>query len=51
MAPHGRTAISGIKAGLERGRSVEDVAGFLCRSGSAGEVRRKATELGLNVPD
>jgi hypothetical protein len=40
-----------LKTGLERGRSVEDIAGFLCRSGSTTEVRRKATELGLSVPE
>jgi hypothetical protein len=39
-----------LKAALERGRSVEDIAGLLCRSGSTSEVRRKAAELGLNVP-
>jgi hypothetical protein len=43
--------IRDLKAGLERGRSVEDMAGFLCRSGSAGEVRRKAAELGLSVAE
>jgi hypothetical protein len=29
------------------GRSIQEVAGFLCRSGTVEEVRRKAEELGL----
>jgi hypothetical protein len=29
------------------GRSIEEVAGFLCRSGTVEEVKRKAEELGL----
>ncbi len=29
------------------GESIEEVAGFLCRSGTVEEVRRKAEELGL----
>lgn len=41
--------ISDLRGELERGRSLEKIAEFLCRSGSAGEVRGKAAELGLNV--
>ena len=41
--------IKDLRAGIARGRSVEDMAGLLCRSGSASEVRRKAAELGLSV--
>jgi hypothetical protein len=32
--------------GYDYGRSIEEVAGFLCRSGTVEEVRRKAEELG-----
>ena len=32
---------------LAYGRSVEEVAGFLCRAGTVEEVRRKAEGLGL----
>jgi hypothetical protein len=36
-----------LRNSLEHGRSIEEVAGFLCRSGTVDEVRRKAQELGL----
>jgi hypothetical protein len=36
-----------LKNGLERGMPIELVAGFLCRSGSVGDVMAKATELSL----
>jgi hypothetical protein len=36
-----------LRNSLQHGRSIEEVAGFLCRSGTVEEVRRKAEELGL----
>jgi hypothetical protein len=36
-----------LRNSLAYGRSIEEVAGFLCRSGTVEEVRRKAEELGL----
>jgi hypothetical protein len=36
-----------LRKSLAYGRSIEEVAGFLCRSGTVEEVRRKAEELGL----
>jgi hypothetical protein len=35
---------------LAYGRSIEEVADFLCRSGTVEEVKRKAKELGLLRP-
>jgi hypothetical protein len=37
-----------LRNSLAYGRSIEEVAGFLCRSGTVEEVRRKAEELGLS---
>lgn len=48
-APWTEGDLNDLKAGIARGRSVEEMAGLLCRSGSTGEVRRKAAELGLSV--
>jgi hypothetical protein len=48
-APWSDGDIEDLKAGIERGRSVEDIASLLCRSGSADEIRRKAAELGLEL--
>lgn len=48
-APWTNTDIDDLRAEVERGRSIEKVAEFLCRSGSARDVRRKAAELGLDV--
>ncbi|MEA2910473.1 MAG: hypothetical protein QOJ15_2554 [Bradyrhizobium sp.] len=39
--------IDDLKAAIENGSKVEDVAEFLCRSGSVDEVRQKCEELGL----
>lgn len=39
-----------LKASLEHGRSIEDAAEFLCRSGSVEDVARKAKEFGLVQP-
>jgi hypothetical protein len=36
-----------LRAAIEHGRSIEETAEFLCRSGSLDEVARKANELGL----
>jgi hypothetical protein len=35
-----------LRNNLAYGDSIEEVAGFLCRSGTVEEVRRKAEELG-----
>jgi hypothetical protein len=48
-APWTDIDVHDLKAEIERGRSIEKVAEFLCRSGSTGEVRRKAAELGLSA--
>jgi hypothetical protein len=37
-----------LKNSLAHGESIEEVAEFLCRSGTLDEVRRKAEELGLH---
>jgi hypothetical protein len=34
-----------LRNSLAYGRSIEEVEGFLCRSGTVEEVRRKAEEL------
>ena len=39
-----------LKNLLAQGDTIEKVAGFLCRSGTREEVRRKANELGLVYP-
>ena len=36
-----------LRNSLTYGRSIEEVAGFLCRYGTVEEVKRKAEELGL----
>ena len=36
-----------LRNSLAYGRSIEEVAEFLCRSGIVDEVERKAEELGL----
>ena len=36
-----------LRNSLACGRPIEEVAGFLCRSGTVEEVKRKAEELGL----
>jgi hypothetical protein len=38
-----------LRNSLAYGRSIEEVAGFLCRSGTVEEVKRKAEELGLRL--
>ena len=39
--------IEDLKLSIEHGRSIEEAAEFLCRSGSIEDVRRKAEELRL----
>jgi hypothetical protein len=39
-----------LRNSLAYGRSIEEVAGFLCRSGTVEEVKRKAEELGCYRP-
>jgi hypothetical protein len=39
--------IEDLKNSVSRGHTPEWVAEFLCRSGTIGDVRRKAEELGL----
>jgi hypothetical protein len=41
--------IDDLKAAIEDGCSVEDVAELLCRSGTVDDVKRKCDELGLKV--
>ena len=36
-----------LKAEIAHGRSIQEAAEFLCRSGSVEEVARKCAELGL----
>jgi hypothetical protein len=36
-----------LRKSLVYGTSIEEVAGFLCRSGTVEEVKRKAEELAL----
>ena len=48
-APWTDIDVDDLRAEVGRGRSLEEVAVFLCRSGSARDVRHKAAELGLNV--
>ena len=36
-----------LRAVIEDGGTIEEAAEFLCRSGTVGEVRDKARELGL----
>jgi hypothetical protein len=36
-----------LRNSLAFGRSIEEIAGFLCRAGTVEEVKRKAEELGL----
>ena len=48
-APWSDVDIRDLKAGVGRGRPIEEVARMLCRSGSTSEVRSKAAELGLRV--
>jgi len=44
----GKPGSEDLKNSLAQGESIEEVAGFLCRSGTVDEVRRKAEELGLD---
>jgi hypothetical protein len=46
-APWIEMHIEDLKALIEDGSSIEEVAQFLCRSGSVEEIKRKCEELGL----
>jgi hypothetical protein len=50
-APWTDRDIEDLNTEIRRGRSVDEIAQFLCRSGSTGAVRRKAAELGLIAPE
>lgn len=39
--------IEDLKAAMEHGTSIEEIAEFLCRSNTVDDVRRKCNELGL----
>jgi len=39
--------IEDLKAKIEHGRSIEEAAEFLCRTGSIDDVARRCEELGL----
>jgi len=39
--------LNDLRAVIEDGATIEEAAEFLCRSGTVGEVRRMARELGL----
>jgi hypothetical protein len=39
--------ITDLRAAVEHGSTLEEVAGHLCRSGTVDDVARKANELGL----
>jgi len=42
--------IEDLKAAIAHGRSIEEVAEFLCRAGSPNDVARKCRELELKTP-
>ena len=46
-APWSKTDIEDLKGAVAYGRTLEEAATFLCRSGSLGDVATKAQELGL----
>jgi len=45
--PWSEADVSDLRNSLEHGDSIEEVAQFLCRSGTIDDVRHKADELGL----
>jgi hypothetical protein len=45
--PWSEQDIADLRASVETGSTIEETAGFLCRSGTADDVARKAQELGL----
>jgi hypothetical protein len=47
VSPGPKMDLFDLRNSLAYGRSIEEVAGFLCRSGTVEEVKRKAEELGL----
>jgi hypothetical protein len=45
-APWTEEDVEDLKAAIDHGRSVEEAAEFLCRSGSVADVAQKCRELG-----
>lgn len=45
--PWSEMDLEDLRTLIENGRTIEDVAEFLCRQGSVEDVERKARELGL----
>jgi hypothetical protein len=45
--PWTEMCVRDLKLSLKAGNTIEEAASFLCRSGTADDVRRKADELGL----
>lgn len=45
--PWSEMDVKDLRMQLEQGFSIEEIAKFLCRSGTVDEVRQKAEELGL----
>lgn len=41
--------VEDLKAAMEHGTSIEEIAEFLCRSDTIEDVRRKCAELGLEI--
>jgi hypothetical protein len=50
VSPGPKMDLFDLRNSLAYGRSIEEVAGFLCRSGTVEEVKRKAEELGCYRP-
>jgi hypothetical protein len=46
-APWTELDVEDLRAAIEHGLSLEEIASMLCRSGTIHEVRNKARELGL----
>jgi len=46
-APWTEQAIADLRQVLAHDHTIEEAAAYLCRSGTVGDVRRKAKELGL----
>jgi hypothetical protein len=43
--------IADLRAAVDSGDAPQEAAGFLCRSGTVEDVKRKAAELGLQWRD
>jgi hypothetical protein len=46
-APWDDQTINDLKAAVDHGRPLEEIAQYLCRSGTIEDVARKCRELGL----